>query len=187
MLKRIDGRIAGKIWPQNALEDPEVNLDVMFGYGAEGRIASAGGPDGTFARIEALNLDGKYRHSEKRLTLVLSGTVGLGDVEGAVKLGGSRTFNLGDKPDTVALNRDALAKTIALKELVLAHTGELPDCGGFNDRDHPICKAAREQASADNKLEEARSSTWRIRLSAGHMSLGPAFHLIRNLIASLGQ
>ena len=137
-------------------------------------------------RLEAVNLDGKFRPSEKKLTLVLSATAGVGDVEGLVKLGASKAFDF-DTPDTVKLKRTALEKSIALKERVLAHAENLPDCGGNAAHDDPVCKAWREYMKANKDVEDARNPSWRVRLSAGHMPLGAMLQLIKGLIASVGQ
>jgi hypothetical protein len=196
MLPRIDSWIAGKIPPPSEeIADPELNLDIMFGYGAEGRIASAGGADGKGVRVEALNLDGKFRYKngdkddpnddERKLTLVVSGTVGLGGVEEAVKLGVSWTHDFKDQPIEVK-KADARAKSIALKERILAHTGELPDCGGFADHGHPICKDWREYLDANKKVDDAENSAWRVRLSAGHMPLGEVLGLIKSIFTGSG-
>jgi uncharacterized membrane protein YgcG len=188
MLKRIDGWIAGKIYPTTSeLLDPEIGLDMVFGYGAEGRIASAGGPEGTFARIEAINVDGKYSIADEELELVVSVTAGFGEVEGAVKLGGSKKWYLGEKPDTLKLEKEALDAKLALKDAIMAHSGELPDCGGFRDRSSKVCVAARVRAKADKEVEDAKNQTWRLHLSAGHMPLGDAFKLLKNLLGSIGQ
>jgi len=189
-LKRIDGWIAGKVYPPSDFEDPEVNTDLVFGYGAEGRIASFGGPEGSAIRLEALNVDGKYRFDDHELTLVVSATAGVGSVDGAVKLGGSKVFHLESKDsvkakkDTVALKKKALEQLIALKDVVQAHTGEMPDCGGNAQHDHPICKAARESAKANKKVEDAGNPSWRVRLSAGHMPLGELARLIGSFFRS---
>jgi hypothetical protein len=69
----------------------------------------------------------------------------------------------------------------------MAHSGELPDCGGFRDRSSKVCVAARARAKADKEVEDAKNQTWRLHPSAGHMPLGDAFKLLKNLLGSIGQ
>ena len=188
MLPRIDAWIAGRIPPPSAeIADPELNLDAMFGYGAEGRIASIGEADGKAVRLEALNLDGKFRLTggDRKLTLVLSGTAGLGEVEEAVKLGVSWTYEFGDDPLEVKKTK-ARETSLALKERMLAHAGELPDCGGSADHGHPICRDWRAYLQANKDVEDAENSSLRIRLSAGHMPLGEVLGLIKSFFAGSG-
>ena len=183
-MKRVDAWLANKVKIQDmyGFEEATLNLDVVFGYGAVGRIASAGGPDGNFFRLEALNLDGKFRPTEKKLTLVLSATAGVADVDGAVKLGGSKVFYL-EVPDTLRWLRDQKTLASEFRYAIADHVvdGKMPDCGGNKDYDHPMCKAGRALQSVSQKLEDARGTSWRIRLSAGHMPLGAVLELIKSL------
>jgi len=153
--------------------EPERATDFMFGYAAEGKLASGKTDDGTEWRFETLALDGKYRASDKRLTLALSGTLGVGEVEGLVKAGFSKTIKRGAKPDTVALKKTEQEKKKAYIDLLDKQPiDKKPDCGGNADRDHELCKAGRDWQKATKDLEEARDNTWRARLSAGHVALG---------------
>jgi hypothetical protein len=102
-----------------------------------------------------------------------------------VKLGVSWTHDFKNQPIEVK-KADARAKSIALKERILAHTGELPDCGGFADHGHPICKDWREYLDANKKVDDAENSAWRVRLSAGHMPLGEVLGLIKSIFTGSG-
>ena len=92
----------------------------------------------------------------------------------------------GDESIAVKKNR-AREKSIALKERMIAHPGELPDCGGFAAHDHPLCKDWREYLKANKDVEDSENSAWRFRLSAGHMPLGEALGLIKSLFAGSGS
>ena len=153
-------------------DEPERATDIMFGYGAEGKLASGKTDDGTEWRFETLALDGKYRPADKRLTLALSGTLGVGEVEGLVKAGFSKTIKRGPKPDTAALKKTVQEKKKAYIDLLEQPRDRKPDCGGNADRDHELCKAGRDWQKATKDLEEAQDNTWRARLSAGHVGLG---------------
>lgn len=181
-LKRIDGIIAGVIQPGDAFDEPELGLDIMFGYGVEGRLSSLWRPDPAAVHVDGLALDFKYRHSEKRLTMAVSGTLSIADVDGLVKVGASRQFHFGKAPDTTALKRENLELLVALKERTLEVPGAMPDCGGNADRDHAVCKAWRAWHESEKKLADARDpAKFRARLSAGHLSLGTLMDLLKGI------
>jgi len=182
-LQRIDQWLAGKVEPQVYSDDPEVGLDVMFGYGVEGRIGSLWGAEQTAVRVDGLAVDMKYRMAEKRLTVAVSATLAIQDVEGVVKVGASKVFVFGAAPDTTVLKREQRELIVGLQDAIIAASldgGQLPDCGGNRDHDHPVCKASRALSAKNKELEAVRGPSWRARLSAGHMSLGALLDLLRN-------
>ena len=171
--------------------EPERATDLMFGYAAEGKLASGKTEDGTEWRWETLALDLKLRPSEKRATLALSGTLGVGEVQGLVKAGFSKTIKRGPKPDTAALKKTVQEKKKAYIDLLDQQpVDKKPDCGGNADRDHELCKAGRDWQKASKDLEEAQDNTWRARLSAGHVGLfqlPAALKVLFDFVVSLFQ
>ena len=170
-LKRINGWMVGNVERIPQLEEVSTAVDFMFGYSAVGKLASTTTDEGTELRFESLALDFKYRHSERRLTAVLSGEFGVGDVEGLAKAGVSKTMWGKARPDSMPLKKTQQEQLNAFRGAVSAVTGTMPDCSAKSDRDHPVCKTGRDLAKTTKDLEELRDVTWRARLSLGHVPL----------------
>jgi hypothetical protein len=122
-------------------------------------------------RIETLGIDLKYAPDDKELTVGASGTMGVGDIEGAVKAGVSKTFFL-KKPDIPVLKRQQKYWVEEFRDRISVVTGKMPDCGANADYDHPVCTAGRELEKVNDKLNDAEDPTWRARLSVGQAPLG---------------
>jgi hypothetical protein len=174
--------LSRKVAPPDFVE-PEWGLDLMVSYAVQGRIGSLWRDEAAPIRVDGVALDVKLSLKEDEATVALSGTVAAGSVDEAFKLGVSKDFKWGAAEDTVAL-KDKLAELeTRLSERVAAVQGDLPDCGGFAARDHDVCKALRELRRTQKKLNDERKpgASWRVRLSAGHMSLGEMLDLLKGV------
>jgi hypothetical protein len=174
--------LSGKVAPPDFVE-PEWGLDLMLSYAVQGRIGSLWREDTAVVRVDGVALDVKLSLHESEATVALSGTVAAGSVDEAFKLGVSKDFKWGAAEDTVAL-KDKLAELeTRLSERVAAVQGDMPDCGGFAARDHDVCKALRDLRRTQKKLNDERKpgASWRVRLSAGHMSLGEMLDLLKGV------
>jgi hypothetical protein len=170
-LKRITAMMVGEIPSLPEFEEPENAVDVIFGYSAVGKLAATKTEEGTELRFESIALDLKYRPTEKRLTAVLSGEFGVGEIEGIAKAGVSKTIYFKARPDTMPLKKEQQEKLNAFRGAVSAVTGKMPDCSKTADHDHAVCKAGRELQKKTKDLDELREHTWRARLSLGHVPL----------------
>jgi hypothetical protein len=174
--------LGGKVAPPDFVE-PEWGLDLMLSYAVQGRIGSLWRSDTAAVRVDGVALDVKLSLTEDEATVALSGTVAAGAVDEAFKLGVSKDFKWGAPVDTVALKDKVAELETRLSERVAAVQGDLPDCGGFAARNHEVCKALRDLRREQKKLKDERSpgASWRVRLSAGHMSLGEMLDLLKGV------
>lgn len=188
-LAAYDGKVASaasKRLAPPSFEEPETGLDVIAGYAVAGRVSSIWSKEPVFSgvQIDGASLDLKIRFEDKKVTAALATTLTVGTVEGAVKLGASREFLFGPKPDTVALKQQIADAEITVGEKLSAVQGPTPDCAAASMRSTDLCKAFWKLQADRKKLasERANDPSWRVRLSAGHMPLGEVLGLLSGVV-----
>jgi hypothetical protein len=172
--------IARHLSPEE-LDPPEVNTDIVFGLGLEGKVATLLGDADNGLQLDGVTLDFKYRKPDSTLTVMVAATAGLAGIEGLFKVGASYKWDWKkEKPDTVALKREIAELDDRLETLSMP----LPDCFVSASKEVSACKTVLDLRKKRKQLKDERfpDGAWRIRVSAGHVPLGQVLDLLKPLI-----
>jgi hypothetical protein len=172
--------IARHLSPEE-LDPPEVNTDIVFGLGLEGKVATLLGDADNGLQLDGVTLDFKYRKPDSTLTVMVAATAGLAGIEGLFKVGASYKWDWKKgKPDTVALKREIAELDDRLETLSMP----LPDCFVSASKEVSACKTVLDLRKKRKQLKDERfpDGAWRIRVSAGHVPLGQVLDLLKPLI-----
>jgi hypothetical protein len=168
-------------------EELDVDTDVIISYGAEGTLNL--GPRGN-VHLDAVTLDVKFPFYTPRFKqeFMLAGEFGVGGVDGLVKVGiAFRRINL--QALHTALGDARKKRYEASTKLTASETGECTKGASVSTEKSKWCALDAQVKSIEQELDAHKAFPdpskkksewdWKLRASAGHLSLGALLGLLR--------